>query len=156
MTNPLIRYILFLSRRASTGSVICEAIQSLVQSLIWKKWLLGREVVTFFQPNFTGIILRAIWVDLATQNWSRGDLKKWHFVWWNPYCNKRTHIASYSSTSTMPTSGWCIRKPKFLSGLRKKLTSWQTSQIGTGCPKLNATSSSMSSLSRRPNVTSFH
>jgi hypothetical protein len=25
-------------------------------------------------------------VDLATQKWSRGDLKKWHFFLWTPYC----------------------------------------------------------------------
>ena len=41
----------------------------------------------------------------------------------------------------MPTDGGCIRKPKLLSGWRKRSTSRQTSQIGTSCLKLNSTSS---------------
>jgi hypothetical protein len=44
----------------------------------------GKESGHFFQPIFTGIILRAIRVNLATQNWSRGNLKKWHFLLWTP------------------------------------------------------------------------
>ncbi len=50
-----------------------------------------------FQPNFIGIILRAIWVDLATQNWSRCNLKKWHFFLRTPYKWRQTdkdHLAN--------------------------------------------------------------
>ncbi len=83
MTNSLLRYILFLSRRASTGSVTSEA-KSVTSPVTntkkrWLWWVRKQGSDHFFQPNFTGIILRAIWVDLVTQKWSRGDLKKWHF-----------------------------------------------------------------------------
>jgi hypothetical protein len=44
----------------------------------------GKEVIIFLQPNFTGIILRAIRVNWATQNWFKGNLKKWHFLLWAP------------------------------------------------------------------------
>ncbi len=87
--------ILFSDTYYSSGEEIVQVqsqvkpSQSLVQSLIRKKrWLWGvsrQGSVHFFQPIFTGIILRAIWVDLATQKWSRGDLKKWHFYLWTPY-----------------------------------------------------------------------
>ena len=78
MTNPLLRYRLtFLSRR--TGSVPGEAKSVTSPVTSTKKadfgGLVGKEVVIFFQPNFTGIILRAIGVDWASQNWSRGNLK---------------------------------------------------------------------------------
>ena len=46
--------------------------QSLVQSLVQKNvsfgCTYGKEVVNFFQPNFTGKMLRAIWVNWANQN----------------------------------------------------------------------------------------
>ena len=69
MTNPLLRYTLFLSRRASTGSVPSEA-KSVTSPVTckWKHWLwglVGKEVVISVQPNFTGIILRAFeWIGI--------------------------------------------------------------------------------------------
>ncbi len=64
MTNPLLRYILFLTRRASTGSVTSEA-KSVTSPVTNTKnanfgGLVGKDVVIVFQPNFTGIILKAI------------------------------------------------------------------------------------------------
>ena len=53
MTNPLLRYILFLSRRASTGSVTCKAKSVTSPVTNTKKnadfgGLVGKEVVIFF------------------------------------------------------------------------------------------------------------
>ncbi len=64
MTNPLLRYILFLSRRASTGSVTSEAKSVTSPVTNTKKrclWGVSRQGSgLFFQLNFSGIILRAI------------------------------------------------------------------------------------------------
>ena len=80
MTNPPLRYILFLSARASTGSVTSELSQSLVQSLMQKNadfgGVVGKEGVIFFQRNFAGTILTYFEVKWDTHNWSRGYLKK--------------------------------------------------------------------------------
>ena len=65
-TNPPLRYILFLSAGASTGSATSEAKSVTSQSLIQKTLTLGSSQVRkgyFFQLNLTGIILRAIWAE---------------------------------------------------------------------------------------------
>ena len=59
MTNPLLRYILFLSRRASTGSVTSEAKSVTSPVTTTKKnadfgGLVGEEVVIFFNQTFQG------------------------------------------------------------------------------------------------------
>ena len=58
MTNPPLRYILFLSARASTGSVTSELSQSLVQSLMQKNadfgGVVGKEGVIFFNETLQG------------------------------------------------------------------------------------------------------
>ncbi len=64
MTNSPLRYILFFTRRASTGSVTSKT-KSVTNPVTKTKkpyfgGLVGKEVVIFFQPNFTGIILKAI------------------------------------------------------------------------------------------------
>ncbi len=71
------------------GQCLVKTGQPLVQSLVHKNVnfgdTAGKEVVMFFQPNVAGIILWASWVNWANQNWSRGNLKKWHFFVWTPY-----------------------------------------------------------------------
>ncbi len=61
MTNPPFRCILFLSARASTGSVTSES-KSVTSPVTNEKnadfgGFIGKEGVIFFQRNFTGIIL---------------------------------------------------------------------------------------------------
>jgi hypothetical protein len=65
LTNPPLRYVLFLSTRGSTRSVTSEAKSITSQVTNTEKntdfgGFIDKEGVICFQQNFTGIILRAI------------------------------------------------------------------------------------------------
>ena len=63
---------------------------------------------------------------------------------------KKIHTTSYSSPSTITTSGGCTRRLKLPSEQQKRLTFQQTSRTGSDCPTLNVTSSLMSLHSLLP------
>ncbi len=99
------------------GQSLVETDQSIVQSLghkkceLWQHRRLGSG--HFFQSNFTGIILRAIWVNWATQNWSRGNLKKWHFFTRPPISMTSSSSSTVTYFIVFKSFGGSLLSPQF-------------------------------------------